>query len=431
MERKRPSEEKTQAVQALLAGKSEAQSGGEFLSELVRRSTELTLQSLLEAEQDEFLGRERYERSATGALRNGYEQGTVRTAEGVMKVKIPQIRGAAQPYRSKLWSQLSSRSEVLEAIVTEMYVRGLSVRDVEDALLAATGAFVLSDTTVSEVTARLYEQYEDFCKRDLSKFDVAYLFLDAVYEPLRRYGSSLSILCAWGICTDGSRILLHITTGNGESTDGVSELLRQMVARGLRAPMTITTDGAPGAMAAVEQIFPRSLRIRCWFHKMQNLQNKVPPSAWPEFKAMVVEVRDASNIEQARERVADIIAKYEHEFPSACRCLEDDLQASLNHLRVIRRHQPLVRTTNLLERSFVEERRRTKVIPHLWDEKSAVRLVFATLARVSDRWSKRQFSELEQKQLVKMRAELLAISEPTADQVTASPKRRSASKAAA
>ena len=431
MQRKRPSEEKAQAVRDLLSGKSTTQNGAELLSELVRRSTELTVQSLLEGEQDDFLGRDRYERSSNGALRNGYEDATLRTAEGVMKVQLPQVRGMAQPYRSKLWSRLGGRSEVLEAIVTEMYVRGLSVRDVEDALLAATGAFVLSDTTVSEVTARLYEQYEDFCKRDLSQFDVAYLFLDAVYEPLRRYGSSLCVLCAWGICTDGSRILLHITTGNSESTDSVAELLRDMVKRGLRPPMTVTTDGATGATAAVDKVFERSLRIRCWFHKMQNLQNKVPPAAWPEFKAMVCEVRDAASVEQARARVTDILTNYQAEFPSACRCLEDDLDASLNHLRVLRRHQPFVRTTNLLERSFVEARRRTKVIPHLWDEKSAVRLVFATLARISDRWSKRQFSPLEQKQILKARAELLATPTPSPTQDTSTPKRRSASRAAA
>ena len=146
---------------------------------------------------------------------------------------------------------------------------------------------------------------------------------------------------------------------------------------------------------------------------------------------MVADVRDASNGEQARKRVREIIAKYEKEFPAACRCLEDDLDASLNHLQVIRRHQPLVRTTNLVERSFVEERRRTKVIPHLWDEKSVVRLVFATLSRVSDRWSKRQFSELEQKQIIQERAKLLAIPEANAPEPSTSPKRRSAAKAAA
>jgi putative transposase len=70
------------------------------------------------------------------------------------------------------------------------------------------------------------------------------------------------------------------------------------------------------------------------------------------------------------------------------------------------RHRINVRTTNLLERSFLEERRRTKVIPRLMDEKSAMKLVFATLIRVSERWSRLSISELERQQLKLLRREL-------------------------
>ena len=379
-----------------------------MLSDLVRMSTERVVQELLEVEQTEKLQRERYERTdGKVGHRNGYEPGTLRTAEGVLHVEKPQIRGLAQPYRSKLWSRLNTKSEVLEQMVTEMYVRGLSVRDIEDAMLAATGAFVLSNSAVSEVTARLMDEYEAFRTRDLSSFDVAYLFLDAVYEPLRRHGCSLGVLCAWGICTDGSRVLLHLVTGNGERTETALELLREMNERGLRIPMTVTTDGAPGLISAVDAVFPKSLRIRCWFHKMQNLQNKVPPDAWPAFKAMVTEIRDASTVEMARENLKKLTDEYENEFPSACECAARDIEASLNHLRVPPRHRQLVRTTNLVERTFVEERRRTKTIPHLSDEKSLVKLVFAVLIRVSERWSKRQFSEFEQQLIIQMRKELL------------------------
>lgn len=400
-----------------------------MLSDLVRLSTEKVLQELLEVEQAETLDRERYERGAgNGGYRNGYEPGTLRTAEGVLHVEKPQIRGLDAPYRSKLWARLSTKSEVLEQMVTEMYVRGLSVRDIEDAMLAATGAFVLSNSAVSDVTQRLMDEYDAFRKRDLHGFDVAYLFLDAVYEPLRRHGCAMGVLCAWGICTDGSQVLLHLVTGNGERTETVLELLRDMTKRGLRVPMTITTDGAPGLSAAVDSVFAESLRIRCWFHKMQNLQNKVPPDAWPAFKAMVAEVRDASSVDRAREQADLLVARYRDDYPSACECLTTDLAASLNHLRVPPRHRQLVRTTNLVERTFVEERRRTKVIPHLSDEKSAVKLIFSVLIRVSDRWSKRQFSAFEQKLVIQMRDELL---QPTREETQPSQsKRRSAARSA-
>ena len=70
------------------------------------------------------------------------------------------------------------------------------------------------------------------------------------------------------------------------------------------------------------------------------------------------------------------------------------------------RHQQYVRTSNLVERAFVEERRRTKVIPHLWTEGSLVHLVFGVLIRVSDRWGKKCFSEFEQQQIRSLRERL-------------------------
>lgn len=98
-----------------------------------------------------------------------------------------------------------------------------------------------------------------------------------------------------------------------------------------------------------------------------------------------------------------IVNRYQRDFPEACCGLLDDAEASLKHLYSPQRHQPYVRTSNLTERTFEEERRRTKVIPHLWDESSVVQLVFAVLIRVSERWGKRSFSAFEQHQIHSLR----------------------------
>ena len=110
--------------------------GSNIVSALVETVTRLVVQELLEGEQAEFLGgRGRYERRGEGqsGSRNGYEPGRVRTAEGAIEVAVPQVRGAGEPFRSSLMSFLDGNSEVLERLVTEMYARGLSTRDVEDA----------------------------------------------------------------------------------------------------------------------------------------------------------------------------------------------------------------------------------------------------------------------------------------------------------
>jgi putative transposase len=165
---------------------------------------------------------------------------------------------------------------------------------------------------------------------------------------------------------------------------------------------------------------------------MQNLQQKVPTQAWPEFKALIVDMRDAPTREKAEERRDAIIERYQREFPEACRCLLDDAEASRNHLVVPQRHQQYVRTSNLVERAFVEERRRTKVIPHLFDEGSLITLVYGVLIRVSERWNKKSFSDFEQHQIRSLRGRLkldehrVSVEEPTI-QVSS---RRSAASAA-
>jgi transposase-like protein len=209
-------------------------------------------------------------------------------------------------------------------------------------------------------------------------------------------------------------------------------VLRDLVKRGLRPPATITTDGALGLTHAIDAVWPKSLRIRCWLHKMQNLQPKVPTQACSEVKALLVEMRDAPTQEKGEKRRDAIVERYQREFPEFCRCLLDDAKASLNHLAVPKRHQQYVRTSNLVARAFVEERRRTKAIPHLWTEGSLVHLVFGVLIRVSDRWRKKCFSTIEQQQIRSLRAPLkldepeVSIDEPS----SYVPTRRSAASAA-
>ena len=434
MEKKRaPSEQKAQALRALLNGQAEGESGEELLSLLVRLSTERILQEALEEEQAEALGRERYElRGEKVGYRNGYTAGTLRTGEGVLRVKVPQIRGQAEPYRSQLWNQVSKTSEVLKKLIVEMYVGGMSQRDIEQGLEKAVGHFLVSKSTVSDIADSLAEEYNVFRTRDLRQEPVAYLFIDTVYEPLRRWGQKTGVLCVWAICEDGRKVLLSLSTANSESFESCREVLRDLVKRGLRPPATITTDGAIGLTQAIDAVWPKSLRIRCGFHKMQNFQQKVPVQAWPEVKALLVDMRDAPSREKAEKRRAAIVERYQREFPELCRGLLDDADASLNHLAVPQRHQQYVRTSNLVERAFVEERRRTKVIPHLWTEGSLVHLVFGVLIRVSDRWGKKCFSEFEQQQIRSLREHLkldeqeVSMSEPSIHV----PTRRSAASAA-
>src|SRR6476619_5321589 len=149
-------------------------------------------------------------------------------------------------------SFLDVNSEVLESLVNEMYARGLSTRDVEDAFRDATGELLISRSKVSEITDRLWEDYQAFIARDLSELEVEYLFVDAVFEALRRHGAKEALLVAWCIDSDGRKHLLHLAVGNKESEACWTGFFRSMLERSLRMPTTATSDGAPGLIRAIQ-----------------------------------------------------------------------------------------------------------------------------------------------------------------------------------
>ena len=379
----------------------------EVLSTLVRLSTERILQEALEQEQAAALGRGRDEaRGEKLGYRNGYEKGMLKTAEGIFQVKLPQIRGRADPFRAAVWGQLAPTRDVLKRLIVEMYVGGMWQREIEYRLESALGPLVLGKSTVSELSATLSDEYEAWRTRALSQETVPYLFIDTVDEPLRRWGQKTGILCVWTLGEDGGKVLVSLSTTQSESYERCVEVLRGVVKRGMRTPITITTAGARGLRTALDTRWPKALRIRWWFHQMQTLQHQVPTRAWPDVKALLVDMGDAPPREKAEKRRDAIVEQYQREFPELCRWLLDDAEASLNPLAGPQRHQQYGRTATLVARAVVEERRRTKVIAHLWDEGSVVRLVYGVLIRVSDRWGTKCFREVEQQQIRSLREQL-------------------------
>ena len=406
-----PSEQIRQQIDELLGDGIDGQQGN-LLGVLVRLGAQRIVQEALEQETTERLGRAHYQHRQPDeplrGYRNGYETGRLRTAEGEITVQAPQVREWTEdgPYRSPLMRFLRGHSDVLERLAVELYARGLSTRDIEAALSEATGEPVLSRSAVSELSDTLWEDYQAFCERDLSAFEVEYLFIDAVYEGLRSWGCSQGLLCAWGICREGRKVLLHLALGSRESYENCLEFIRDMMRRGLPTPVMLTTDGAPGLIRAVKEVWGKSLRQRCLAHKMRNILSKVPQSAREEIKRRVQDVFYAPSLETARQRAQQVQHDYEHAYPAALRSFQDDLEACLAYLRCPLAHHKAIRTTNLLERAFQENRRRTKVIPHFFTERACLKLVFSALGHTSQRWRRVTMTELEQRQLAELRKQL-------------------------
>src|SRR5438876_93555 len=405
MDRIPASERTRERLKALMEGHGEA---GDLRSELVRLAARLIVEEGLEGEATDAVGREYYVRGAAPGTgyRNGYRMGQLKTAEGMVEYAAPQISDRAVPFRSRLREIIRGRSEELEALAVEMYARGLSTRDIEAVFAGADGRSRRGRTAVSEVTERLWAEYEAFASRDLSEFAVVYLFVDGIAERLHLGQPREAVLAAWGILADGKKALLHLAPGTKEDTASGREFFQDMRRRGLPDPLLVVSDGAPGPIRAIEECLPRSIRQRCLAHKMRNLQSKVPEDVWPEFKARAAACYQAASPALARLLRDDVAATYSRDLPSAVACLDDDFEACIAHLRFPLGHRRAIRTTNLLERLFGEERRRTKVIPHAFGERAVLKLMYAALIRSAERWRGLRITEFEQRQLRAIQEEI-------------------------
>jgi transposase-like protein len=364
-----------------------------MLSEPARLGAKLIIQRAVAEEFEGWLGRARYERRPErerglrnygDGYRNGYRARTVQTGEGELRIEIPQAREAAEPFVSKLFRRGHTkrllRTDPLQAMVVGAFVRGLSVRDVES-LCEEAGLGKTSKSTVARICSELHERFAQFTRRHLYEVKLVVLFLDAIYLPVRPSGAKEGVMCAWGFTEDGARALVSVRVGAREAHEDWLELGRDLRSRGLAAPRLIVADGAPGLTLAIEERWPRADRQHCTVHRLRNLLAKLPKSEHDRIRFNYCSARsDATGVKDGKLRLQVLISELEHAgYESAARCLSDDLDALVGHLRYPLRHRERWRSTNLLERSLGEVKRRTKVIGRFPGETSCPTLVGAVL----------------------------------------------------
>ena len=185
MSKRIPSSMRTrQSLSDLIEGRLSSPDGR---ADLVRLATRLIVEEALEAESRDAVGRDYYEHGAAPGQghRNGSRTGRLKTAEGFIEYAAPQIAGREEPFRSQIHDCLKGRTQALEDLAVELLARGLSVRDIEDAFRDESGRLLLSRTAVSEIGERLWADYQEFAARDLSEYDIAYLFVDGIAERIR------------------------------------------------------------------------------------------------------------------------------------------------------------------------------------------------------------------------------------------------------
>ncbi len=237
-------------AQRLQAEIDEVFAGGEDLAGAIEQvavlGARLLLQTAIEAEVTAFLGRDRYERAATGedaraGMRNGYCPTTVKTTAGPVTLQRPKLRGTTERFASQLFGKGVTKTNALESLVIAGFVRGLSTRDVEATLVEALGEqAAVSKSTVSRVCEEIKTQFEAWSARRLDEVELDYLFLDGSHFKYHANASAEPVLAAWGIDTDGKPVFVGLEAASSESGDAWEGFLDR--ARRARAGLPAAGD---------------------------------------------------------------------------------------------------------------------------------------------------------------------------------------------
>ena len=367
------------------------------LDRMVRKSVEETLNAMLDAEADEITGAARYERSGERtAYRAGHYERDLTVKAGKMSLKVPKLKGAV--FESAVIERYRRREESVEEALIDMYLAGVSTRQVDDVSQLLWGDRMPSQT-LSDKLKKVYADIDEWRGRPLEQ-DYPYLFMDGVWHK-RCWGGSVenvSILVAVGVGMDGRREVLSVAEGMKEDSESWREFIEGMLARGLKGVRLVTGDRCAGLVAAVNELLPGARYQRCMVHFERNILAKVNPKnrdwAADALKAIFsMESRDKA-LEKAESVAKDMEAR---KLREAAKCLREGIGETTTYLLddYPREHRRRIRTNNMIERLNREIRRRTRVVGSFPDGRSALMLICARVRYVtSSEWSTRRYLDM-------------------------------------
>jgi len=337
-----------------------------------------------------YLNCERYERTDHRRdQRNGFYYRDFQTRFGCLRLKIARSRNRS--FLPSVIGLFQRRSEEVTLLVREAFLRGVSTRQVSR-VISCLQLGPLSAQTVSRWTRSLDSMVAAFHQSRIAD-EWAYLFLDGVSLRVRRPAGRkrVHMLVAYGVRRDGSRQLLAFLRSQGEGQAAWEGLLQDLYRRGLTGEQLqlIVTDGCPGLAAAMQTVYPRVLHQRCWVHKMRNILERVRRRDHALVKAMAQAIYLADDHASASRAFCIFQRRWLAIYPAMVRKLEQHLPNLLSFFHFPEHLWKKLRTTNVIERCFVEVRRRTRPMVCFVNEASVERIIFAIFHRFNEQWQNR------------------------------------------
>jgi transposase-like protein len=375
--------------------------GGDL--DVIRRSVEMVLQALIDAEVTEVIGAERHERSSTRTnQRNGARDRLLSTKAGDVELRIPKLRRGS--FFPAVLERRRRIDRALFGVVMEAYVHGVSTRKVDDLVAALGLASGISKSEVSRICAELDESLEAFRTRPLGHVEFPYVWLDATYVKARVAGRVVAraVVVATGVTKNGDREVLGVDVGDSEDGAFWTAFLRSLRARGLGGVKLVISDAHTGLKAAISAVLLGATWQRCRVHFMRNVLAKVPKASAEMVAAAIRTIfaqPDRPHVEAQFDEITLMIGR---QFPDVATMLTDAREDLLAFTAFPVAHWRKLWSTNPLERVHKETKRRTDVVGIFPNDAALIRLVTAVIVETHDEWQvcdRRYLSEASMIQL--------------------------------
>ena len=351
-----------------------------------RLKVKALLKMLMEQTLIEDLELQRQKMSAP-VYRNGYYPRDLVTRFGIIQdLQVPRLR--EESFQTRVFERYQRHQGHVDDLIQKTFLAGVSTRRVGDVLKELLETKV-SATKVSRICLRLNAQVAIYHSRPLID-EYQYLILDAITLKIRDKGKyrRRKVLAAYGITLFGKREMIDFKQARYESRDAWESFLQNLYNRGLEGKhlKLIAMDGSAGLKAACELIYPQIKIQRCWFHKLQNVSNYCKKKYQQDCIQQARRIYTAKDQTQARKEFKTWKNAWQRFCPKAVHCLEKDLEQMLPFLDCPRSHRIRVRTTNVIERTFREARRRIRVFSCFSNIQSSERILFAIFDYLNNRW---------------------------------------------
>ena len=372
------------------------------LTEVIQAGAQALLRTAIQAEVSGFISEYTHlldEEGRQRLVRHGFLPAReMMTGIGKVSVQVPRVRdrgsnsdGSKIKFASKIMPPYLRKAKSVEELLPWLYLKGISTGDFGEALAALLGpdAEGLSSSTITQLKATWWEEYEAWRKRDLKGKRYVYIWADGVYFTPRLDGDRQCMLVIIGADEYGDKHVLGIMDGFRENADSWRDLLKGLKKRGLAVPPELAIgDGALGFWAALRDVFPETREQRCWVHKMVNVTGAMPKSLHEKAKSDLQDIWMAETKKEANAAFDLFVETYGVKYERAVKKLTKDRDQLLAFYDFPAEHWKHIRTTNPIESIFSTVRNRTRKTRGCLNRKTALAMVFQLMMSAQKKWRK-------------------------------------------